>query len=162
MPTEATMRILRAVLLSLVAVVLGVSSTVAADDPSGMFTPDSIQWGPAPPSLPPGSKLAVLYGDPAGTGLFVLRAQLPPNYQIAPHWHPTDELITVLSGTFKVGMGDQFDASKLATCPAGCLVVAPARMSHFVTTTEETVIEVSAMGPFELTYVNPADDPSKK
>jgi quercetin dioxygenase-like cupin family protein len=112
--------------------------------------------------VPKGAKLAVLYGDPNKDGLFVIRAKLPANYRIAAHSHPTDEVVTVLSGTLFVGMGDKLDLAKAKAFPGGSLVVAPAKTNHYVLTKQPTVIEISAMGPLQFTYVNPADDPSKK
>ena len=134
----------------------------AADPPHGMYTPSEIKWGDAPPMVPKGAKLAVLYGDPNKDGLFVVRAKLPANYRIAAHSHPTDEVVTVLSGTLFVGMGDKLAPASAKAFPAGSLVVAPAKTNHYVLTKQPTVIEVTAMGPLQFTYVNPADDPSKK
>jgi quercetin dioxygenase-like cupin family protein len=148
-----------------VAVMLSVSGAVpvgAADAPHGMYTPDSIKWGDAPPSLPKGAKLAVLYGDPGKEGLFVVRLKLPANYKIAAHSHPTDEIVTVLSGTFLVGMGDKLDPKAVKGFPTGSTVVAPATVNHFAMTKQPAVIEISAMGPLAINYANPADDPSKK
>ena len=156
------MRIRLAVVLALVTFAYGAPPLGAADPPHGMFTPDAIKWGDAPPSLPKGSKLAVLYGDPSKDGMFVIRAKLPANYRIPAHSHPTDEVVTVLSGTLMVGMGDKLVAASAKPFPAGSLIVAPAKTNHFVLTKQPVVIEVSAMGPLAFTYVNPADDPSKK
>ena len=157
------MRIWLTVVLALVTLVYGAPPAGSADAPHGMLTPDAIKWGDAPPNLPKGAKLAVLYGDPAKEGLlFVIRVKLPANYKIAAHSHPTDEVVTVLSGTFLVGMGDKLAPASAKAFPAGSVIVAPAKTNHFALTKQPTVIEVSAMGPFALTYVNPADDPSKK
>jgi quercetin dioxygenase-like cupin family protein len=156
------MRIRLAVVLALVTLVYGAPPAGAADAPQGMFTPDAIKWGDAPPSLPKGAKLAVLYGDPSKDGLFVVRVKLPANYKIAAHSHPTDEVVTVLSGTFLVGMGDKLAPASAKAFPAGSLIVAPAKVNHFAMTKQPTVLEISAMGPLALIYVNPADDPSKK
>jgi quercetin dioxygenase-like cupin family protein len=128
----------------------------------GMFTPNAIKWGDPPPFVPKGSQVAVLYGDPNKDGLFVIRAKLPANYKIPAHSHPTDEVVTVLSGTLLVGMGDKLASASAKAFPAGSLIVAPAKSNHFVLTKQPTVIEVSAMGPLAFNYVNPADDPSKK
>jgi quercetin dioxygenase-like cupin family protein len=126
-----------------------------------MLTPADIQWGEGPPSLPPGAKMAVVYGDPGKPGLFILRARMPANYKIPAHWHPTDETVTVLSGTIMMGMGDKLDAAKAKALPAGSSATMPAKNNHFAMTKKETVIQVTAMGPFEITYVNPDDDPRK-
>ena len=82
------------------------------------FTPDTIQWGPPPPFIAPGAQLAVIEGNPAAsTGDYTVRLKMPDGYRIAPHWHPLRENVTVISGTFKVGMGDTFDKDKMATIP---------------------------------------------
>jgi quercetin dioxygenase-like cupin family protein len=152
---------LAVLLLGLAFLVQGVP-VGAADAPHGMYTPDAIKWGDPPPFVPKGAKLAVLYGDPHKEGLFVIRVKLPANYRIAPHSHPTDEVVTVLSGTFLVGMGDKLAPASAKPFPAGSLIVAPAKANHFVLTKQPTVIEISSMGPLAINYVNPADDPSKK
>jgi len=155
------MRIRLALALALLVLASGLPAG-AADPPHSMFTRSEIKGGDAPPMVPKGAKLAVLYGDPNKDGLFVIRAKLPANYRIAAHSHPTDEVVTVLSGTLFVGMGDKLDLAKAKAFPGGCLVVAPAKTNHYVLTKQPTVIEISAMGPLQFTYVNPADDPSKK
>jgi quercetin dioxygenase-like cupin family protein len=134
----------------------------AADAPHGMYTPSDIKWTDAPPMVPKGAKLAVLYGDPGKDGLFVVRVKMPANYRVAAHSHPTDEVVTVLSGTLLVGMGDKLAPAAVHPFPAGSLVVAPAQANHYVMTKQPVVIEISAMGPLVFNYVNPADDPSKK
>lgn len=151
-----------AMVLALVISLSGAVSVGAADAPHGMYTPDSIKWGDAPPTLPKGAKLAVLYGDPTKDGLFVVRVKLPANYKVAAHSHPTDEIVTVLSGTFMVGMGDKLAPKAAKGFPAGSTIVAPAGVNHFAMTKQPAVIEISAMGPLAINYVNPADDPSKK
>jgi hypothetical protein len=138
-------------------------SSAFADEPAHtMLQPGDVKWGEAPPTLPPGAKLAVLYGDPAKTGLFIIRLKFPANYKIPAHWHPTDENITVLSGTFLMGFGDKLDAAKATSFPKDGFCVTPAKTNHFALAKKETVVEVAAMGPFQITYVNPADDPSAK
>jgi quercetin dioxygenase-like cupin family protein len=125
-------------------------------------TPDQLKWGPAPPSLPPGAQMAVLEGDPSTAGApFAIRAKLPDGYRVPPHWHPTDERIAVLQGTFGMGLGERFDPAAGRELPVGSYVVAPKGVRHFVWAKDETVIQVSGMGPFEINYVNPAEDPRK-
>ena len=135
------MRIRLALALAVLVLASGLPAG-AADPPHGMFTPSEIKWGDAPPMVPKGAKLAVLYGDPNKDGLFVIRAKLPANYRIAAHSHPTDEVVTVLSGTLFVGMGDKLDLTKAKAFPGGSLVVAPAKTNHYVLTKQPTVIEV--------------------
>ena len=88
--------------------------------PQNAFSPDQIKFGPVPPALAPGAQLAVLEGDPMGSsGDFTIRLKMPNGYRVAPHWHPKRENVTVVSGSFKVGMGDSFDAAKMTAFPAG-------------------------------------------
>ena len=127
-----------------------------------VMTPDAIQWTAAPPTLPEGAKMAVLSGNPNGAGQFAVRLKLPDGYRIMPHWHPTAENVTVLSGEFRVGMGNKFDESKLQALPAGSYASVPAHHNHYGMTRGETELQITAAGPFKVVYVNPADDPSKK
>lgn len=120
---------------------------------------DDVKWGPAPPALPPGAQAVVLAGDPAASGLVTLRVKFPAGYTVPPHWHPSDEHVTVLSGTLSLGMGDKVDVSSAKTLTAGGYIVAPARMHHFATTKTGAVVQIHLNGPFGITYVNPADDP---
>ena len=121
----------------------------------------ALKWGPAPPVFPAGAKMAVLQGDPSKAEMFTVRLDFPPNYTIAAHNHPTDEHITVISGTLLVGMGDKADFTNPIALPAGGFITAPAMANHFARARGRTVVQVHAMGPFSLTYVNPADDPQK-
>jgi ketosteroid isomerase-like protein len=127
-----------------------------------MFQPNTIKWGDAPPSLPPGAKIAVVAGDPSAAGPFVIRAQFPAGYKVPPHWHPGDENVTILSGTVAMAMGDTWDDKKLETVPVGGYVAIPAQMHHMLLAKTATTLQVHGMGPFVVNYINPADDPSKK
>ncbi|HSZ52351.1 MAG TPA: cupin domain-containing protein [Caulobacteraceae bacterium] len=119
-----------------------------------------LKWGPAPPVFPAGAQMAVLSGDPSSAGTFVIRLKMPAGYKIPAHHHPTDEYVTVIAGDFSLGMGDKLDAAKSADLAAGGFAKAPAQMNHFAWTKSGTVVQVSADGPFAMTYVNPADDPT--
>ncbi len=149
-----------AVALTLIAV--AASPLLCAADPSGPMQPEEIKWGPAPPVLAAGAQMAVLAGDPAKSGPVTLRLKMPAGYAIAPHWHPTDERVTVVSGSLGLGMGDTLDKKNSKVLKAGGWGVAPANMHHFAWTKTGAVVQVDLMGPFAITYVNPADDPSKK
>lgn len=138
------------------------SGAVAAGDMPGPMQPEEIKWGAAPPVFPAGAKLAVLVGDPGKEGLVIVRLKMPAGYAIPAHWHPTDENVTVVSGTLGLGMGDKLDRKNSKVLKAGGFAVAPARMHHFAWTRTGAVVEVSLMGPFALTYVDPADDPTAK
>jgi hypothetical protein len=127
------------------------------------FTPEQITYGPPPPFLAPGSQLAVLEGDPtASTGDFTIRLKMPDGYKIAPHWHPKRENVTVVSGNFKVGMGDKWDDTKMMTFPAGSFAYLDPDMHHYAMASGDVVVQVHGMSPLQFNYVNPADDPSKK
>jgi len=122
----------------------------------------SIKWGPPPPSLPPGSKIAVIAGDPSKPGPFVIRAQVPAGYKVAPHWHPGDENLTILSGTIALGMGETWDESKMQSVGAGGYAALPAQMRHYFLAKTAATFQVHGMGPFTVNYINSADDPGKK
>lgn len=125
-------------------------------------TPDQVKWGPAPPSLPAGAQLAVLEGDPSKAGVpFTIRAKFPDGYRVPPHWHPTDERVTVLQGTLGMGVGEKFDPAAGHQLPAGSYASMPTGTRHFAWAIGETIIQVSGTGPFEINYVNAADDPRK-
>ncbi len=131
--------------------------------PQNAFSPDQIKFGPVPPALAPGAQLAVLEGDPmASSGDFTIRLKMPDGYRIPPHWHPKRENVTVVSGSFKVGMGDSFDATKMTAFPAGSFAYLDPDMHHYGMAVGETVVQVSGMAPFQINYVNPSDDLSMK
>lgn len=145
------------------AVAFAQDKAAHSDKPGHMVVrPDAIKWAPAPPGLPPGSQMHVLSGDPGKAGPFVIRAKMPAGYKVPPHWHPGDENLTVLKGTLLVGTGDTLDKSKMEKMPAGSFVQMPKTMRHSVVANGETIIQVNGVGPFEISYVNPADDPRKK
>jgi len=133
----------------------------ASADDHVAVNPDQLKWGPAPPALPKGAQLAVLSGDPGKQGLYVIRLKVPAGYKVQPHVHPTDENVTVLSGTFHIGMGDKFDDKKGTALRAGGFGITPKGMQHYAWFNEESIIQIHGMGPFAITYVNPADDPRK-
>ena len=145
--------------LFLVVLALPIASVAAQEPKAVVVTPAATQWGPAPAMLPAGAKLAVLDGDPTKPGPFTMRLSIPDGYRIAPHFHPADEHVTVISGQFQVGMGDTFDAAKLSTLPAGTFGMIPAGMRHFAQAKGATVLQLHGTGPWKLTYVNPADQP---
>jgi quercetin dioxygenase-like cupin family protein len=121
-----------------------------------------IKWGPAPPSIPSGAQAAVLHGDPGKEGLFSLRLKLPKGYALPPHTHPKPEIVTVISGTFHLGMGEKADKTKGRALPAGSFFALSPGMAHFAFADEDTVIQLNSTGPWSLTYVNPQDDPRNK
>lgn len=127
---------------------------------SAQMNSSDLKWGPAPAVFPAGAQMAVLSGDPTKAGVFVIRLKTPPGYKIPAHHHPTDEYVTIISGDFSLGMGDKLDPAKGAKLSPGGFAVAPANMNHYALTNGGAVVQVSAEGPFAMTYVNPADDPT--
>jgi anti-sigma factor ChrR (cupin superfamily) len=148
--------------LAIVAFVVLSASAALADDMKMPMNGKELKWGPAPPVLPKGAEFTVLSGDPGKDGPYVLRLKMPAGYQVPAHNHPTTESITVISGNFHLGMGDKLDEKKGMELTAGGYGEAPAKMNHFAWATSPTVVQVHGEGPFAITYVNPADDPSKK
>jgi quercetin dioxygenase-like cupin family protein len=146
---------------ALSAVILGLSASAALAD-AAAINAGELKWGPAPPTLPKGAQAAVVSGDPGGKDLYVVRLRMPANYVIPAHNHPTAEYVTVLSGTLRIGMGDKLDRTKGVAIGAGGFAAAMAGMNHYAWTTTATVIQVHGQGPLTMTYVNPADDPTKK
>jgi len=151
---------------ALVALRAGLArSQTAANAPAGQhtaMTPSEMKWGEPPPVFRKGAKMAVLYGEPDKPGSqYIVRLHVPAGYKIMPHWHPLDENVTVISGTFAAGMGDTFDPN-VKPLPAGSFASMPAGMHHFAFMPTESVVEVTGIGPFKLVYVHPEDDPSKQ
>lgn len=123
---------------------------------------DAIQWGPAPPSLPPDAQAAVLLGSPAKEGPFVLRLKFPAGFTVPPHRHSKDELVTVISGQLGISAGETIDRASVKSLPSGGFVHLPAGMAHYAVTDVEAVVQINGVGPFDIAYVDPNDDPRKK
>jgi hypothetical protein len=152
--------------LAIAAMTIVVGSTLSADDHDTkefrLFPVDKMEWKEGPPSLPPGAKIAVLEGDPSKEGPFVFRIKAPDGYRIPPHTHPKTERVTVISGTFNIGMGEKFDAEMTKPMPAGTYGYWETGMKHFVWIKGETVVQFHGIGPWKIEYVNPNDDPRNK
>ena len=147
------------------AAALWTASTIGAQEGKrthAMFTPATTKWGPGPASLPPGAQAAALEGDPSKPGPFTLRIKLPDGYRIPPHWHPADEHVTVVQGTFVLGIGEKFEQTGGHELGAGAFALMPAGTRHYVSTKGETVVQLHGTGPWDINYVNAADDPRKK
>jgi quercetin dioxygenase-like cupin family protein len=139
-------------------------TTPAADMPASghvMVRASSIQWGDAPPMLPRGAQAAVLAGDPGKAGPFVIRIKAPAGYRVPRHWHPTEEQVTLLEGDLTLAMGDGAGAHSADFVP-GDFVVLPMKMLHEASTRGGATLQIQSNGPFEINYVNPADDPRKQ
>ena len=152
-----------AVALSILLLVAGPTG-VRADEPGHAqhwepLTPATLEWREGPPTMLPGAKTAILEGDPAKAGFFTMRLKLPDGYRVLPHWHPNVERLTVIQGVVHLGTGDRYDAGATRPLPAGTYSSMPPHMTHFAWMEGETILQLSSIGPWEIVYVNPADDP---
>ena len=154
-------RLTAVVFASLALTVIVSDAPVSAQSNHVLVPADKVQWGPAPPFLPAGAEISVLQGNPSEKGPVTLRLKFPANYDIPAHWHSMTESVTVVSGVFHVGMGDKIDRRSSEKLTPGGFVLLPASMRHFAWSTTPTVVQVSLEGPFDIFYVNPADDPRK-
>jgi quercetin dioxygenase-like cupin family protein len=141
------------------ALLVSMPTLALAMEPHAAMHPNAIKWTAGPPMLPPGGEAAVLVGDPTKEGPLVTRFRAKAGYKIPPHTHPTYESLTVLSGSIHVGMGETFDMTKGQKVQAGGFLHLPRGMTHYVWFSEPGTIQVNSVGPFEIKYVNPADDP---
>ncbi|HVG78192.1 MAG TPA: cupin domain-containing protein [Patescibacteria group bacterium] len=145
----------------LVIVLLGVIPALAQHPTHTTVSPDTLKW--AEPAVLPGSKLAVVQGDPSKEGPFVYRLKFPAGYKVPPHFHKAGENVTVLTGVFYIGLGEKFDQGSGQELPVGGFVSVPPKHPHYAWAGgQETVVQVHGVGPTDLTFVNPADDPRKK
>jgi quercetin dioxygenase-like cupin family protein len=135
------------------------SAETAPSAEMGFYAPETIAWKDGPASLPAGAKMAALEGDPTKEGPFVMRLQMPAGYHIPPHTHPKTERVTVISGAFYLAMGEKLDRSDAKKVSAGSFAFWPARMKHAAWAEGETVIQLHGIGPWQINYLNPADDP---
>jgi len=128
-----------------------------------MVLPGDIKWMlDANPAFLPGMKMAVIDGNPSSAGPYTVRLMVPNGYKVMPHFHPTDENITVLKGNFMMGIGDKFNEKDLVGMPEGTYMSMKTGTRHYAMAKGETIIQVHGVGPFTLTYVNPEDDPRNK
>lgn len=153
-------------MLKLIALLVGgilPASFVHAQHASIMVTPEDVRWGACPPVVPPGASCAVIEGSlSAANALFAYRLKMPDNYQVPPHFHPAAEHLVVLTGVFNIGHGERLDVAATQPMAAGSFIVLPKEMPHFAWTKGETIIQVYAIGPWGLTYVDPRHDPRNK
>ena len=148
--------------LMALGIVCGIAYGQQAKSAHVAVAPSDIKWGDPPPVFEKGASFAVIAGDPSKPGLYAVRLKMPAGYKIMPHWHPTDEHVTVISGSFSAGMGEKWDQAGMKTLPQGGYAVMPADVRHYAMAATDAIVQVDGMGPFALTYVNPADDPSKR
>lgn len=136
----------------------GTSKTTAATEHK-ILAPEAMQWGEVPPGLPAGGQMGVLDGNPNKKGSFTVRLKAPDGYKVAPHTHPTTERLTVISGTLHFGTGEKFDEAAAREMTPGSFAVLPAGMKHFAWASGESIVQIQSEGPFQIKYVNRAEDP---
>jgi len=124
-----------------------------------LYPPTIIEWKAGPAAIPAGAKMAVLEGDPTKEGPFVVRFQFPDGYHIPPHTHPKTERVTVISGNLYLATGETLDRTSAKKLPSGSFGYWPAGMKHTAWSEGETIIQLHGIGPWQINYVNPADDP---
>ena len=152
---------MRAAALAVVALVAAGPAAAQGHAEHKMVLPKELKWSEVP-SLPPGAKLAVIQGPMNEAKPFTVRLKFPANYRIPAHSHPAIEHVTVMSGTFYMGMGEKLDTKKGKALPAGSVAIMQPKTNHFAWTKGETVVQLHGTGPWGVTYVNPADDPRKQ
>ena len=158
---------------SLIVVLVAVGTRAPADAPKEgspakklahmIALPDDLKWVDAPPGLPAGTKMAVLGGDPSKEGsVFTIRAKFADGAKIPPHWHSVDEQVTVIEGSFGLGIGEKFEMDKIRFLPPGTYARMDKGEKHFAIAKGTTILQVTGVGPFDINFVNPDDDPRKK
>lgn len=153
---------LRLVILSLgTAAVVSSAALHAAEPHHTVVSADAITWGAAPPSLPPGAQAAILLGSPAKEGPFVIRLKFPDGFIIPPHQHSKDEFVTVIAGSFAVAAGEKLNPD-VKPLRAGSFIHLPAGMPHYARAHGETIVQINGVGPFDVFYIEPKDDPRRK
>ena len=154
--------ILGSVFALLLAVALS-SMRSSAEEPQSadmhLYPGTTIEWKAGPAALPAGANMAVLEGDPTKEGPFVVRFRFPEGYHVPPHTHPKTERVTVISGTLLLATGEALDRNSAKKLPAGSFGYWPAGMKHTAWSEGETVIQLHGVGPWQINYINPADDP---
>jgi ChrR-like protein with cupin domain len=144
-----------------IAAVASAASAIEVRELHKIITADAIKWQPAPPVFPKGAEFAVLSGNPRKAGPYVVRIKLPDGYMIPAHWHSRPEHVTVISGKFNIGMGEKLDKVRTQPLGPGGFFAMPGKMAHYGWVEGETIMDVFSIGPFDMRYIDPQDDPSK-
>ena len=148
-----------AAILAGAAISLAAPIAVMAEAPGSVFSQDKLEWKAGPPELPRGAEVAMLFGDPMQGGPYILRMRAPKGYKIGPHKHSGMETMTVLSGAVRYGQGAKLEPNAEKTLAAGGFAATPAEAGHWVNFEDDTVIQVTGVGPWNITYLDPRDDP---
>ena len=148
--------------LTIASAVSASAFALSHSEPSGFrqVLPGQIHWTQGA-TIPKGGEVAVMYGDTRKAAPYITRVKLPSDYRIEPHTHPDERVYTVISGTFYIGFGDQFDPDRLVAFAPGSAFVVPANASHFHwMKSGASVVQISGVGPTRTEYI-PYDDPIK-
>jgi quercetin dioxygenase-like cupin family protein len=144
-------------MLLVAGVTLSAVAVAQTADPGVVaLTPAEMRWTSQGGLAAPGMEQLSLVGDPAKPGPYTLRLKFPKGMKIAPHTHPDSREVTILSGTFATGYGEEFDVTKLKTLPAGSFYTEPANVPHYIEIKEDVVLQVSGTGPSQRRFVNPS------
>ena len=167
MKISARARIGRHILLAAVIAVAAVSGSVLAQGGRATIRPGDVPWptavaGGTGTSGAGGIQTVVVKGDPAKAGLYALLLRVGPNVRIQAHAHRDDRVATVLKGTWYFGYGDRFDEAALKALEPGSFYTEPPGVAHFAMTKEEVIIQIVGTGPSSTTYIDPANDPTKR
>jgi quercetin dioxygenase-like cupin family protein len=149
--------VLSVALLAATMLLAQAAGVVAQDKPDRT----SLQWV-VPPLLPPGALLAVVSGDPTQPGQSTIEVSMPDGYRLPPHTHPSFEHVEVKQGTLLVGMGDQLDVAKTVRLTVGDTATAPAGMHHYSVAKGPTIVAVTFMGPYTITYLHTYEAPKQQ
>jgi quercetin dioxygenase-like cupin family protein len=152
-PMAFTRRIVS--LVASIALFSGIAYGQRQPIPTGatQVAPASLVWRDGPPTLPKGAKVAALEGDSRKEGMFTIRIKIPAGSSLAPHTHPADERVTVMSGAVQIGFGRLADRSRTNRLRAGSFYINPAGKEHFLFFPEETIVQITGMGPWKLDFV---------
>jgi quercetin dioxygenase-like cupin family protein len=138
------------------AALLSFATSASSAEPGVMaLTPSEMKWSSQGGLALPGLEQAILIGDPSKAGAYTIRLKFPAGFKIGPHTHPDSREVTVLSGTWYTGYGEQAEASRLKELPAGSFYTEPANIAHYVEVREPTVIQVTGTGPSGRKFVGP-------
>jgi hypothetical protein len=140
-------------------IVAGVIGAVGAATPQDSadfvrITPAQIHWQDIPDGH--GAQQAILLGDPAKPGMYVVRVKFPPHIMDLPHWHPMARYVTVLEGTWFAGTGDTFDPARAVPMKPGSVMLHPAKGVHWDGSggAETVIVQIIGEGPAGTTPVD--------
>lgn len=148
------------IIVSLFALASTAGPLALAQQPTVLPQADGAKYEATP--FPTGAQQAIIVGNPKNAESYVIRTKIPKGTKIPPHTHPNDENVTVITGTFHIGVGEKFDEGKGQAVKAGGFFSVPKGLPHFAWVSEDTLIQLHGVGPAGRAFVNPADDPTKK